>query len=156
LPFTPTFTFQVKLPWHNNRAWADGGEIAQGKVAIDWASGIKQGTRLGKVTAIGQGASKLVEFVTAYPGFTVSAPVSATIGGVSATQIDVSTNTTTARNIFLLSQDSINYQPGEKFRMFVLETGGKTVLITIESVIAADFDTSLAAAQPVVDSIEWP
>ena len=159
IPFRPTFEFTITDPWQNDRAWPDGGEIAKDAGAVQWASGVTTGYKFGLSgisTPIGPKPADFIDYLKSFKAFTVSDPMPVTIDGVSGQQVDVLTNKTApVRGIFVITHDAFNLDPGEKIRFFVLDKDGHTVILTIDSFKAADFDAFAKVAQPVIDSITW-
>jgi hypothetical protein len=158
IPFTPTFEFTITDPWQNDRAWPDGGEIAKDSGAVQWASGVTTGYKFGLAgiaTPIGSKPADFIDYLKSFKGFTVSDPIPVTIDGVSGQQVDVLTRRTAVHGIFVIAHDAFNLDAGEKIRFFVLDKDGRTVILTIDSFKAADFDAFAEVAQPVIDSITW-
>jgi hypothetical protein len=145
-PFEAAFSFVLSSAWQNDRAWPHGGEIFLPAGAVQWGSGVKEGSVKGVRLDIGP---------TPADFFAVSDAIPVTIGGVSGQQVDVLTNTIEAPGIFLIEEDAYNLAAGEKVRFYVLDKGGTTVVLTMDAFKAAEFDDFAVDAQPVIDSIAW-
>jgi hypothetical protein len=154
-PFEPAFTFTVGDGWTNDRLFADGGQISKGQAGIVWASGVRSGQVDGTQASIAPGAVGFLAHLAAYKGFTVSPPTPVTVGGLAGQQVDVVTNDVQAPGIYFIEQDRMNLGPGEKARFIFVEKDSTLVILIIEAYEAAQFDTFLTDAQPVVDSIAW-
>ncbi len=154
-PFEPGFRFTISDTWRNERKYADGGSISQGDAAILWASGVKSGTADGAEVNIAAGSAGFIAFLGQIDGFTMSAPSPTLIDGVDGVQVDVETNATDATGIFSIENDMMNLAPGEKVRFILLDKDGTTMIFMVDAFQSADFETFLAKAQPVVDSLTW-
>jgi hypothetical protein len=154
-PFVPAFTFTVPAGWRNDRAFPDGGGVSTSLGGFWWASGVKQGVVGGANVDIASGVDGFVAHLKAYTGFTVTDPVPVTVNGVAGVQVDVTTNGASADGLYLVAEDQFNLAPDEKARFIVLDKGGVTVLIVIESFKTAGFDAWLGTTKPILDSILW-
>ena len=154
-PFMLPFLFTIDAEWTNDRAWAHGGEIYLPIGAVQWASGVKNGTSGGKRVTIGQTPTDFVAFLRKEKGFTVSDPSPVTIGGVAGQSVDLVTNSTATHGIYFFPEDAANVDAGEKIRFFLVPKNGDMAVITIDAFKAEQFDAFAAQAQPVIDSINW-
>jgi hypothetical protein len=113
-------------------------------------------------TTIPTRATDLIAWFQDNPVLTVSTPVATSVGGVAATQLDVTATVPaecTFGVVFLFpspsGQGQFVMETGEVVRFFVLEVGGETLMITIDAYAGVDFETFRAKAQPVIDSIRF-
>ena len=111
---------------------------------------------------IPSGATDLIAWFQDNPVLTVSAPVATSVGGVAATQFDVTATVPAECSfgvVFLFpspsGQGHFVLETGEVARFFVLEVGGETLMFAIDALPGADFETFVAKAQPVIDSIRF-
>jgi hypothetical protein len=157
-PFEPDFSFTIEEPWQNDRAFADGGGISLGSAGgIFWASQVSRGTVGGEEVEIGGSVDDFVSFLQRFEalGLTISDPTPVTVDGATGQQVDVTTNQAEAPALYLVAEDAFNLVPGEKARFMVLDKDGETVLLIIDSFTTDGFDSWVAAAQPVLDTIVW-
>ena len=149
-PFIVPFLFTVGDGWTDDRAWPHGGEIALPTGAVQWATAVSARARNVSATP-----ADFIAFLRKTKGFTVSQPTPVTIDGVSGQQVDVLTNKAAVSGLFSIEEDAFNVNAGERFRFFVLDKGGETVILTIDAFKAKQFDEFAGQAQPVIDSIKW-
>jgi hypothetical protein len=157
-PFEHPFTFTISGDdWTNDRNWPHGGSMTKaGANSFLWASGVVSGQVGGAAAEIGPTPADFIAHLGKFDGFTVSEPVPVTVDGVSGSQVDVLTNDVGAGGMFLLPEDGFNLSPGEKTRFLVLDKGGATVILFVESLKAATFDAFMAdVAQPILDGLTW-
>ena len=156
--FEHPFTFTIEGDdWTNDRNWPHGGSMTRaGANSFLWASGVVSG-RVGEEAApIGPTPSDFIAHLGKFDGFTVSEPIPVTVDGVSGSQVDVLSNDVAAGGMFLLPEDAFNLSPGEKTRFLVLDKGGATVVLFVESFDASTFDAFMAdVGQPILDGLTW-
>jgi hypothetical protein len=77
------------------------------------------------------------------------------LGGVPATQIDVTTNETDAPGIYFVKEDRMNLAAGEKARFFLLDKDGATVILILEAYREEGFDAFVVETEPLLESLAW-
>ena len=147
--------FSVPAGWRNDRAYADGGGVSTSTGGFWWASGVKQGMVGDTSVKIAAGVDGFVSHLKSFKGFAVTDPVPVAVDGVKGVQVDVTTNDVVADGLYLVAEDAFNLAPDEKARFIVLDKGGVTVLIILESFKTAGFDAWLDTTKPILDSIKW-
>jgi hypothetical protein len=144
--------------WTNDRDWPHGGSLTSGSGGLlEWGSGFTGGTDpTGIPVTLKPTSDALLAYVRSVKGFTVSPEVPLTIGGKTGRSVDVSTNQTHADGLLHIPEDSYNLGPGEKVRLIVFDASDPSpVMIMVEVPMANDFDSAIAAMQPVLDTIVW-
>lgn len=154
-PFEPAFTFTVGDGWSSDRVFADGGQLSKGEAAFVWASGVKAGLVDGAEVVIGPTIADFIAHLERYKGFELSEPTETTVGGLSATQIDVTTKETNARGIYFVKEDRMNLAPGEKARFFLIDKDGATVILLLDAYHEAGFDAFTAETGSLLESLAW-
>jgi hypothetical protein len=183
--FDPAFAFTVPASpvdgppaasWSNPRQWIDLFEVNSPGGSLSFAvhsiTAIPEQnadcTHVMKVGA-GKGVSDWVDFLTTHPGLDTSTPVPVTIGGASGFTIDftrAASWTATCPNsvgpaVVTLTDDNeaqgkVYWTDDQHVTWTILDVGGKTVIITIDS---APSDTShqadLAIANPIIQSFDF-
>jgi hypothetical protein len=156
--FTDPFTFTIEGgDWTNDRNWPHGGSMTKGGAnSFLWASGVVSGNVGETTVAIGPTPSDFIAHLKKFEGFTVSAPIPVTVGGISGSQVDLLSNGVSAAGMFLLPEDGFNLSQGEKVRFLVLDKDGSTVILFVESLDAKTFDSFMAeTGQPLLDGLAW-
>lgn len=118
---------------------------------------------------VGRTVSAITDWLTTLPGLDASTPMPVTVGGLSGFSLDVSvasdwTHTCSYSEgkpvvaTFVDSDDATegfdwNIGAGAKSRYFLLDAGGgRALLIEIAASDAADFDSLVAEAMPLIES----
>ncbi len=151
-PFKVPFQFTIESGWTNSLAGINAGQLNKTgttNTGVGWATGM---TAEGNAD-VGNSADALVAFIAAVPGITASTPSDVTIGGVAGKSVDFSLSK--GQIFFRVGKSGTIYSPGEKVRAYVLDVNGSVVLLAVEVYSPNDFETEMAAVQPVIDSIVW-
>jgi hypothetical protein len=151
-PFKVPFQFTIEAGWTNSLAGVNAGQLIKKQTT---------GTGFGWVTGmtaednpdIGTSSTAMLAYIAAVPGITTSGPSVVTIGGVEGRSVDFTLSTD--KIFFRAGQSGTFFNPGEKVRAYVVDVNGSVVLLSVEVTNAKDFDTEVAAVQPVIDSIVW-
>jgi hypothetical protein len=159
-PFTPSFHFTLGEGWSNDVLDPTGGEVLTSTSSIFYMVNPQGGDNLSQVVAIGPGPDGVIAYLQQLPNVTTTPPVDVTLAGGSARQIDVSS---TARNRFVFLTTAKDRLGGVGFglnattkaRVLILQRSGATVVIVVSTASPQAFDATIAALQPVLDSIAW-
>ena len=89
-----------------------------------------------------------------FSGLTLSQPQLITIGGRSATEVDVTVNKD-APEIFSVDQNAFNLGAGEKVRFDLVDMNDQTLVVVLEAVEASQFDKFIDRTKQIYDSITW-
>ncbi len=154
-PFAPAFTFAVDDGWTNDRNFADGGGLSKGPGGIYWSSGVSTGMAGEAQVEFESTIEGFSGHLASFDGFEITEGAPATVGGQEAVVLDLVTNDTSARGLYLVAEDAYNLGPGEKVRFYLMEMDGALVTVVVEAWMEADFDAVVAQSQPVLDSIVW-
>ena len=156
-PFEPGFTFTIEEAWQNDRAFADGGGISQPTGGIYWASGVTRGRLGDEEVEIGATPEQFIAFLQSLSlaGATISGQSELSVGDRAGQSVDVETGEEALSGLYLIAEDAFNLAPHEKARFIVFDVDGETVVFVIDAFAAADFDAWVAAAAPVLESVEW-
>ena len=153
--FRQPFTFTIGDAWQNDRDWPDSGGISTDIGGIYWSTDVMSGVVDDNPSNFESTIDGFIGHLESYEGFDVTAGEATTIGGEPATVVDVLTNETLARGLYLTERDEYSLAPGEAARFYLMERDGSLVTFVIESWIHEDFEAFHADAQPVLDSIAW-
>ena len=159
-PFKPAFHFTLADGWSNDILDPTGGEVVDANGSIFWLAKPQGADQSGQTVTIGSTPAAVVTYLTKLAGVTVSTPVSVTIGGDAATQIDI---TSTVRNNFVLVTSGRDHPGGigfglhatTKARFLILSHAGTTITIVVSTESPSDFSSVIATVQPILDSIGW-
>ena len=175
--FQPTTTYTVGDGWVNPIDSPDYFNLA---VALDVNNGIHlfhnpqalsqdPACPAAAQPGVGTTAADLVSWIRALPGLNVSQPVMVTVGGLPATQMDVSIHTTWTTSCSFangLPTVPLFYRPSqvlgwwvagdEKLRLYLLDVPGQgTVVVDLDSFAGDGFGDLLTNAAPVVKSLSF-
>ncbi len=175
--FQPTTTYTVGDGWVNPIDAPDYFNLA---VALDVNNGIhlfhnpqalsQDNTCPAAAQAgVGTTAADLVKWIRSLPGLNVSQPVMVTVGGLPATQMDVSIHTSWTQTCSFangLPTVPLFYRPSqslgwwvagaEKLRLYLLDVPGQgTVVVDLDSFTGDGFGDLLTTAAPVVKSLTF-
>ena len=151
-PFKVPFQFTIDDGWTNFLAGINAGQLQMAdttNTGFGWATGMTAEAN----RDVGQSTTALLAYIAAVPGITASPPAKVTIGGVQGSSIDFSLSE--GEIFFMVGKSGTRYSPGEKVRAYVLDANGSVVLLAVEVYSPNDFDTEMAAVQPIIDSIVW-
>ncbi len=127
-----------------------------GTNAFMWASGVESGMVNGTATPIGPTPADFIAHLRKFPGFTMTEPVPVTVDGISGSKVDILSNGVEAPGMFVIPEDAFNMGPGEKIRFIALDKDGATVILMVNSFVAADFDQfDSEVGQPMLDGLTW-
>ena len=118
---------------------------------------------------VGTTAADLVAWIRSLPGLNVSLPIMVTVGGLPATQMDVSIHSTWTRTcsfanglptVPLFFRPSVNLgwwvAGDEMLRLYLLDVPGQgTVVVDLDSFAGDGFGDLLTSAAPVVKSLSF-
>ena len=170
--FTPGSTFSVPEGWVNDTDTADFYGLfpdtpaneaefaASGSTAQQIFMGYVDTPGLSICEGVGEThgstAAELVDSLVADDGLVTSEPVDVTIGGLSGTRVDAHldpgwTESCSADSDSPPTKDDKDYRG----RFIFLDVPDGKLLIVVDSVDAADFETFVGEAMPIVESFQF-
>ncbi len=154
-PSADAFRFAVPAGWSNDLLDPGGGElISPAGTSVFWVVDPGAATRSGKFIKVGRASSDIVDHLSSLPGATASSPVETTLGGLPATQLDV---TPTRRDDFALVSGHVGFgtKVGTRSRYFIVPRDGDVAVVIVSTDGSTTLDEATAEVQPVLDSIAW-
>lgn len=109
--------------------------------------------------AIGIGAADLIDHLAGLNGVQAQPPVSTTVGGYPAVQLDLTTVSPcgTPDRMWLWAtlpgHRDFHFNDGEHARVIAVDTGGATIVVVIEAFPGADYDLLIAKATTLLETM---
>lgn len=141
--------------------------VPAGRIAIvpDWAIAIQSKCSEDPEPGAGRSVDDLVMFVASHPGLVATEPRDASVGGVSGRMVDITRNPDWSGPcpdaVSLFTHRSTIDDPGwwdiegeYGMRLYFLDAGAHVVTVHLETSNADSFEALLAAAKPIIDSLE--
>ena len=156
-PFAPAFSFSIEKAWNNTRAFAAGGGISAQGGGLSWIAGTADawvGATEDLKIGSQQEVARFISLLNNEDGYSVDAASSTTIGGVAATQVDVTRSAEKSTGAgFEIEEDRYVFGPGTESRVYFVETSGTWTFLVVEA--EHSLDAFMTVAQPVLDGILW-
>lgn len=168
--FEPTITFTVGdavnldcAPNYECRGEVDVDE--PGWVAVDFGHDHGSELSISRVDALADGTAPPADFaawIAALPGVSVTdGPTAATIGGLPASRLEFETGDSGVEvgPIPGISEFGAGFPPNSPRLVYVVNVRGDWVLVSVgfdADNTVRNFEETVSAIQPIIDSITWP
>jgi hypothetical protein len=142
--------------------------VPAGRIAIvpDWAIAIQSECSEDPEPGVGRTVDDLAQFVAEHPGLLATDPREASVGGLSGRTVDIARNADWSgpcpAAVSLFTHQSTVGDPGwwdiegdYAMRLYFLDGGEHVVTVHLETSDANSFEALLAAAMPIVESLEF-
>jgi Ca2+-binding RTX toxin-like protein len=97
----------------------------------------------------------VVAHLSTLPGTSATPPLDATVGGVSGKQLELTATGAACLRVADIGEDlTIDLDPGDRIRYYVLDINGLTVIVSFGGPSRL-FESFATVAEPVVASVRW-